>query len=78
MTGPDPARMDAAVANEGGTMAIRIVCRDCGSEDVARDAWASWDVERQEWVLGAVLDDGHCHRCEAPAKLVEQLVLAVV
>lgn len=52
-------------------MAIRIVCNDCGSDDIARDAWANWDEDRQEWVLHSVLDAGFCHRCEEEAKLVE-------
>lgn len=59
-------------------MAIRIVCRDCGSDDVARDAWASWDEDRQEWILQAVFDAGFCHRCEEEAKLVELPLLRCV
>lgn len=59
-------------------MAIRIICRDCGSTEVTRDAWAAWSVERQQWELGAVFDDGYCHRCERPASLEEQVVLTVV
>ena len=52
-------------------MPVRIVCADCGSDRVSRDAWADWSVERQEWVLGNVFDDGHCHRCERDVSLVE-------
>lgn len=46
-------------------MAVRIVCGWCGSADVRRDAWASWDEAAQAWVLGAVFDDGWCCRCDA-------------
>ena len=35
---------------------MRIVCSWCGSAHVSRDAWASWDVAAQDWVLGAVFD----------------------
>ena len=51
--------------------AMRIVCSWCGSADVSRDAWASWDIDRQEWVLGAVFDDGFCHACECARGLEE-------
>ncbi len=50
---------------------VRIVCRDCGSDDVCRDAWAEWDEERQEWMLGTVFDAGHCEKCEREASLEE-------
>lgn len=41
----------------------RKVCERCGSEMVTRDAWAEWNVERQEWVLSAVFDYAFCHNC---------------
>lgn len=53
-------------------MTIRIVCADCGSPHVTRDAWAEWDEAGQAWRLGAVFDDGFCHACEAPASLAER------
>jgi hypothetical protein len=50
---------------------ITIVCSWCGSADVSRDAWASWDVEKQDWVLSAVFDNGFCHACGVDRSLVE-------
>jgi hypothetical protein len=50
---------------------IAIVCGTCGSDEVSRDAWADWDVDKQDWVLGAVFDYGHCHKCEGESSLVE-------
>jgi hypothetical protein len=50
---------------------IRIICRRCGSDDVRRDAWAEWDEDRQEWVLGTVFDVGHCEKCENESSLEE-------
>lgn len=50
---------------------IAIVCGTCGSDDVSRDAWANWDTRMQEWLLGAVFDYGHCHRCGGESSLVE-------
>ena len=50
---------------------IDIICRDCGGNNVCRDAWAVWDTDEQDWVLGAVFDDGHCEDCECEARLEE-------
>jgi hypothetical protein len=50
---------------------IAIICSTCGSDEVSRDAWANWDVGKQEWVLGSVFDDGFCHRCECRSRLIE-------
>jgi hypothetical protein len=50
---------------------IRIVCSWCGSDNVLRDAWASWDVDKQDWVLGAVFDAGFCQACECERSLDE-------
>lgn len=51
---------------------VKIVCRDCGSEDVVRDAWAEWDVENQEWVLQDYFDAAYCNNCEGECKLEEK------
>lgn len=50
---------------------IAIICGTCGSDEVSRDAWANWDTRGQQWVLGAVFDYGHCHRCESESRLIE-------
>ena len=48
---------------------VRMVCEKCRSELVTRDAWAEWDVDEQEWVLGAVYDYAYCHECQADAHI---------
>ena len=57
------------MANDGKRYAM--VCDECGSDEVSRDAWADWDIEKQEWVLGAVFDDARCHKCGCETSLVE-------
>lgn len=43
------------------------VCPRCGSDNVAADAAARWNVERQEWEVSNVFDKGHgCDDCGAP------------
>ena len=46
------------------------VCKNCGSERVALDAWACWNPEYGMWELEHVFDDAHCHSCEDATTLV--------
>lgn len=48
----------------------RVVCRECGSDDVLADAYASWDVESQRWEAEDVFDKGsHCNACDGECRL---------
>jgi hypothetical protein len=49
-----------------------MICMTCGSDDVARVAWAGWDVEVPQWVLASVFDQAFCHTCETETKLLER------
>lgn len=51
---------------------VQMVCEDCGSTDVSRDAWADWDAASQEWVLRTVFDYAHCHQCDAETNIEEK------
>ena len=51
---------------------LQMVCSDCGTTDVMRDAWAVWDVGTQNWVLGAVFDYAHCDRCGRETNIEER------
>lgn len=54
---------------------IKIVCSVCGSEDVRRDATAEWNVEKQEWELCGVMDQGYCEgKCEDESNLEEVVI----
>ena len=46
------------------------VCRACGSERVARDAWACWNPQTGLWELETVFDQEWCHACEAETRFV--------
>lgn len=48
---------------------IKPVCRECKSDDVVRDATASWNVKRQEWELCAVMDQAFCNVCDGETTL---------
>jgi uncharacterized OB-fold protein len=50
---------------------INIVCSECGSSEVMRDAWCEWHIETQEWVVHSVYDHAFCEACEAEAHLNE-------
>lgn len=51
---------------------VRMICENCGSEDVSRDAWGHWDVEAQDWVLRTVFDYAHCHACDGETRIAER------
>jgi hypothetical protein len=50
---------------------VTFVCGMCGGKTVTRDAWAEWDVEAQEWLLGDAFDYAYCHDCDAETNLIE-------
>ena len=52
-------------------MAVEYVCSLCGGNSVTRDAWAEWDLEEQDWVLGTVYDYAFCHDCQKETRLKE-------
>lgn len=52
----------------------RMICRDCGGENVKRDAWASWDFEKQDWILHVYFDEAHCDDCEGQTAIDEEEV----
>lgn len=51
-----------------------MICRDCGGENVKRDAWASWNFEKQDWVLDNYFDDAFCEDCEGSTSIDEEEV----
>jgi hypothetical protein len=57
------------MANDSKRYAM--VCNVCGSDEVSRDAWANWDAKAQDWVLGAVFDYAHCHKCDGETSIIE-------
>ena len=50
---------------------VQMICAHCGSDDVMRDAWAEWDVEKQDWVLRSVFDQAYCENCDGDTTLSE-------
>jgi hypothetical protein len=45
------------------------ICRVCGSDDVVKDAWASWNPATGTWELMDVFDYNFCRACEQSAEL---------
>jgi len=64
VSGPAPHPIVAA-ARTAATPRFIQRCSHCHSEDVVRDAWASWSFERQEWELGQAFDHAYCEACES-------------
>ena len=46
------------------------ICRTCKSDDVRADAYAAWNVEKQEWEISATFDKGAvCEDCGEETRL---------
>lgn len=45
----------------------KIICAQCGSEEIAKDAFATWNFQNQEWELHSTYDTTKClnEDCEA-------------
>lgn len=41
-----------------------LTCSECGGDNVVLDAYASWDVRAQEYVIDSTFDDAYCRDCE--------------
>ena len=50
-------------------MKYTYVCKNCGSDDVVRDAWAAWLPELNQWVIESVFDHAHCQNCDGETTL---------
>lgn len=42
---------------------IKIVCSNCGSDDITCDATTRWDEDTQQWELSGVFDSKTCGAC---------------
>ena len=51
---------------------VRLVCSRCKSDEVVKDAFASWDVEQQTWILHSCYDATYCNACEESCNLEEE------
>ena len=51
---------------------IRLICSECSSPNVARDAWAMWDETRQTFEVSHVFQNAYCFNCEGEASLIEE------
>jgi Zn finger protein HypA/HybF involved in hydrogenase expression len=56
------------------TIRLKMSCKNCGLENVLRDAWAEWDSETQQWVLSNVFDHAYCDNCESDTTILEEAI----
>ena len=50
------------------------VCDICGSADVKKDAYASFDVETQQWELHSIYNAAYCDKCGSEASISEHVL----
>lgn len=51
---------------------VRKVCKECGSDNVVKDAWASWDEETQMYVLEDFFDYEFCKDCDGETTIIDE------
>jgi hypothetical protein len=49
----------------------KMVCSDCGSEDIVSDAYAEWNKFTQRWELSDLHDYSYCRSCESESRIDE-------
>lgn len=60
-----------------GGIGLVPTCKSCGSERVARDAWACWNPQTGLWEIENVFDQEYCHKCEGETHFVWKRAEAV-
>ena len=43
---------------------VKMVCSNCGSDDVVKKAWVDWNPDTQGWEVEE-FGTGHCRNCDA-------------
>ena len=51
---------------------VRKVCKECGSDNVKKDAWAEWDENRQRWSLGETFQQEFCCDCDGETTIIDE------
>lgn len=50
----------------------KVVCTSCGSDDVVVDAWAEWNVPKQQWQLAETFEStAYCRNCDGECSIRE-------
>ena len=52
---------------------IKMVCENCGSDDVWRDATAVWDYQAQLWDLGSMFQQEYCVACDCETHIINEV-----
>lgn len=50
---------------------MHYVCKQCGSDNLTKDATARWDHATEAWVLSDVFDDTFCNECDVECDVLE-------
>ena len=53
---------------------VKYQCPHCNSDEILRDAYASWNVDSQQWELENVFDYTICNQCEREVSPIEKPV----
>ena len=54
------------------TTKVQMICKYCGSANIARDASAVWDIATQDWEIRCVYDNTTCDDCGEDANFCDE------
>lgn len=43
---------------------VKVICTQCGGEDIENDALVEWSKTAQQWVIKSLLTGTYCVTCE--------------
>lgn len=43
---------------------LKMTCSHCGSDNVLKDAWVSWNDDLQVWEVESTFDNAFCRDCD--------------
>lgn len=52
---------------------INVVCPCCGSKNILKDAYATWNTDAQDWELHSTYDDIVCEDCGEHSKCADEV-----
>ena len=62
---------DPTIPDQPSKKKVKPVCKECGSNDIKFDAWASWNVETQQTELDQVFEAAWCEKCEDFRRVID-------
>lgn len=54
---------ETSLANQKNSSKVKMVCHNCGSDNITSDATVRWNVDIQDWKISGIFDSKNCEDC---------------